>query len=220
MRKTILAVGVLLLSLFIISPFGQVIIQGVQQLGAVNFTSAPVTSSVPFGFSAGNSSAPSIYLIGTPGMGCYFPSTTNMYCKGTGFGVGGYGTGAVFLTGSAGAGQVAVASLGLYSFSSSSNEQGVQDTGISRTTAGVLGVGTGAQGSTAGTIAATKLQLTSFVFANIGTVLTVNGQEGYCSDCTVATIASCPATQASCICAGSGSGAIARFVNSTAYCTP
>ena len=234
MRKTILAIGVLLLSLLVISPFGQTIINGVLQIGASNFTGvstfasgstttfasgSTVTFNTPIGLSAGAAGTPSLYLNGTPTTGFYFPATNNIYFTvGTGFGT--YGTGAVFLSGSGGGGIVKVGNVGGFSFSSSTNEQGSQDTNISRTTAGVLGVGTGAQGSTAGTIAATKLQLTSFVFANIATVLTVNGQEGYCSDCTVATIASCPATQASCICAGSGSGAIARFVNSTAYCTP
>jgi hypothetical protein len=63
------------------------------------------------------------------------------------------------------------------------------------------------------------IALSPFLFANIATVLTVNGQIGYCSDCTVTTAASCPATQASCICATGGTGAIARRINGVNYCT-
>lgn len=54
-------------------------------------------------------------------------------------------------------------------------------------------------------------------FATLPT--STNGTVLYCSDCTVTTAASCPGTQASCICAGSGTGAIARRINSLWYCT-
>lgn len=48
------------------------------------------------------------------------------------------------------------------------------------------------------------------------------GSTVYCSDCTVTTAATCPATPASCICAGSGTGAIANYVGSSSpewHCT-
>lgn len=58
---------------------------------------------------------------------------------------------------------------------------------------------------------------TSVAFAALGTP--ANGTTAFCSDCTETTPASCPVTQASCICAGSGTGAFARRVNNVWYCT-
>lgn len=91
------------------------------------------------------------------------------------------------------------------------------DTALSRTATGVVAVGTGAQGSTAGSIALTGMVYTATAFGSLGTP--TNGTVLYCNDCTVTTAATCPATQASCICAGSGTGAIARRINSVWYCT-
>lgn len=51
------------------------------------------------------------------------------------------------------------------------------------------------------------IRTTGFVFANIGTVLTVNGQSRYCSDCTIANP-----------CAGGGTGAIAKRLNGVNVC--
>lgn len=62
-----------------------------------------------------------------------------------------------------------------------------------------------------------EVQFSSVAFAALGTP--ANGSFTYCTDCTEVTPATCPVTQASCICAGSGSGAFARRVNSTWYCT-
>ena len=47
----------------------------------------------------------------------------------------------------------------------------------------------------------------NFLFTNIATVLTANGQIGYCSDCTIANP-----------CAGSGTGAIAKRLNGVNVC--
>ena len=66
-------------------------------------------------------------------------------------------------------------------------------------------------------VALGTLQLFSTTFAVLGA--SPNGSVLYCSDCTVTTAASCPATQASCVCAGSGTGAFARRVASAWYCT-
>lgn len=66
--------------------------------------------------------------------------------------------------------------------------------------------------------AAGGLVLHTVTFATLGSSAT-NGTINYCSDCAETTPASCPVTQASCICAGSGSGAFARRVNATWYCT-
>lgn len=58
---------------------------------------------------------------------------------------------------------------------------------------------------------------TAVAFASLGTP--ADGTMRFCNDCTETTPATCPVTQASCICAGSGTGAFARRVNSTWYCT-
>jgi hypothetical protein len=63
----------------------------------------------------------------------------------------------------------------------------------------------------------TSLRLGATTFATLPS--STNGTILYCSDCTVATAATCPGTQASCICAGSGTGGIARRINSLWYCT-
>lgn len=55
------------------------------------------------------------------------------------------------------------------------------------------------------------------IFANLGTP--PNGTFEYCSDCTVTTPATCTANLlASCVCAGSGTGAFAKRLNGTWYC--
>lgn len=58
-------------------------------------------------------------------------------------------------------------------------------------------------------LASTKgsIAITGFTFANIGTVLTVNGEIGYCSDCTIANP-----------CAGAGTGALAKRLNGVNVC--
>lgn len=72
-------------------------------------------------------------------------------------------------------------------------------------------------GAAPGTALANSLFLKTIAFSALGTPS--DGTEIYCSDCTVTTAASCPGTQASCVCAGSGSGAFARRVASAWYCT-
>lgn len=54
--------------------------------------------------------------------------------------------------------------------------------------------------------------LTAFTFANIGTVLTTDGEFGYCSDCAAGALG-VPAN-----CAGAGTGAFAMQLNGTARC--
>jgi hypothetical protein len=51
------------------------------------------------------------------------------------------------------------------------------------------------------------IELGGFTFANIGTALTVNGQVGYCSDCTIANP-----------CAAAGTGALAKRLNGVNVC--
>ncbi len=62
-----------------------------------------------------------------------------------------------------------------------------------------------------------EITITSVVFANLGTP--ASGTITYCSDCTETTAASCPVTQASCVCTNGGGGAFARRVNGAWYCT-
>ena len=66
-------------------------------------------------------------------------------------------------------------------------------------------------------VAIGNLQLFSTTFAALPA--SANGSIVYCSDCTVTTAATCPVTQASCVCATAGSGAFARRVNGAWYCT-
>jgi hypothetical protein len=54
-------------------------------------------------------------------------------------------------------------------------------------------------------------------FASLGTP--ANGTFKYCNDCTVSTPSTCTlALLASCTCAGSGSGALAKRLNGSWYC--
>jgi hypothetical protein len=52
-----------------------------------------------------------------------------------------------------------------------------------------------------------KISATGFAFANIGTVLTTNGDMAFCTDCTIANP-----------CAGGGSGALAKRLNGVNVC--
>jgi hypothetical protein len=92
------------------------------------------------------------------------------------------------------------------------------DTSISRSAASIVAIGNGTQGSTAGTIAVSTIAVTGITFATLGAAA-ANGTMVYCSDCTVTTAATCTANLlASCVCAGSGTGAIARRLNGTWLC--
>ena len=62
----------------------------------------------------------------------------------------------------------------------------------------------------------TLTQNVSVVFASLGTP--ANGTIDYCSDCAPTTPATCPATKASCVCAGSGTGALAVRLNGVWDC--
>jgi hypothetical protein len=52
-----------------------------------------------------------------------------------------------------------------------------------------------------------KIDPTGFLFVNIATVLTGDGEFGFCSDCTIANP-----------CAGSGTGALAKRLNGVMVC--
>lgn len=86
------------------------------------------------------------------------------------------------------------------------------DSGGGQIFAAAFGVNTSAVSQQAGTII-----FATTLFASLGTP--ADGSLAFCSDCTVTTAATCPATQASCVCAGSGTGAFARRVASAWYCT-
>lgn len=66
-------------------------------------------------------------------------------------------------------------------------------------------------------IPASAVTLPAVTFATLPAA--VNGTIEYCSDCTEVTPASCPATQASCVCAAAGTGAFARRAAGAWYCT-
>lgn len=93
---------------------------------------------------------------------------------------------------------------------------GASDTGISRTAAATIAFGNGTQADTSGGLAYTLGQMTATAFASLGTP--ANGTYKYCNDCTVTTAATCPATKSSCVCAGSGNGALAVRLNGTWDC--
>lgn len=84
------------------------------------------------------------------------------------------------------------------------------DSGYTGLVAKSLGIGSGSP-------ADNGILFTPTLFSGLGTP--TNGTIMYCSDCTETTPATCPVTQASCICAGSGTGAFARRINSAWYCT-
>ncbi len=83
---------------------------------------------------------------------------------------------------------------------------------------GVVTFALGGANMTVAQVTASSYVISSGVaFASLGTP--ANGSLIYCTDCTETTPASCPVTQASCICAASGNGAFARRVNGAWYCT-
>lgn len=68
------------------------------------------------------------------------------------------------------------------------------------------------------TVTAGTLAITGATFASLG-ASAPNGSYQYCSDCTVATPATCTANLlASCVCAASGNGAFAKRLNGSWYC--
>lgn len=86
------------------------------------------------------------------------------------------------------------------------------DVAFGRNAAGVIEVNSGTSGTFRDTkvrnsLVDNKITFTAFVIANIATVLTTNGDIGYCSDCTIANP-----------CAGSGSGALAKRLNGVNVC--
>lgn len=71
---------------------------------------------------------------------------------------------------------------------------------------------------TTGPIVTSTVTVSGVLFATLGTSA-ANGVLQYCSDCTVTTAATCTTNLlASCVCAGSGSGAFAKRLNGTWYC--
>lgn len=91
-------------------------------------------------------------------------------------------------------------------FSSSGDAtQGAMDNGISRNGASELAVGNGTQGDTSGQVDLTTIKITATAFAYLGS--SPNGTLKYCNDCTVSNP-----------CAGGGTGAIAKRLNSAWVC--
>lgn len=61
-----------------------------------------------------------------------------------------------------------------------------------------------------------EITTSTVAFASLGTP--ANGTFTYCNDCAPTTAATCPATKASCVCAGSGTGALAVRLNGVWDC--
>lgn len=78
------------------------------------------------------------------------------------------------------------------------------DTQLTRAAVGIVGITAGV------TLGATAFA--SLPASTNGTIL-------YCNDCQETTPSTCPTTQASCVCATGGTGAIARRINGVWYCT-
>lgn len=141
-------------------------------------------------FPDGTSAAPSIAFINQAGLGLY-RSAANVITATNGT--------SKYVSISSSAGIVLASTLAV-GFAGTADSTASVDTQITRAGAGEISIGS-----------------TAVTFATLGTP--GNGAIAYCTDCTEVTPASCPATQASCVCAGSGAGAFARRVNGAWYCT-
>jgi hypothetical protein len=116
----------------------------------------------------------------------------------------------VEVTGNTASGATGIGSIAFTNISGS--KRGARIEAITNGTDGSadLAVYTSSAGTLAEVLRWTKAgatRLAGFTFANIATVLTTNGDVGYCSDCTIANP-----------CAGSGTGAIAKRLNGVSIC--
>lgn len=160
---------------------------------ASNFFSASGTASGMALFQDGTVGAPSIAFASQPGMGFYRVAASTLDFVSPVF-----STTLPMLRFAGGEGIILPASLDL-AFTASGGAGGTVDTRLGRAGAGEFGL------------------TTPITFSTLGTP--ANGSFGYCSDCTVTTPATCPATKASCVCTGSGNGAFAVRLNSSWDCT-
>ena len=97
------------------------------------------------------------------------------------------------------------------------NGAGTAGVTLDYSTDGVLNILNRAGTAATGTISVGGTILNgSVLFASLGTP--ANGTQVYCSDCQPTTPATCPATKSSCVCAGSGTGALAVRLNGVWDC--
>lgn len=132
---------------------------------------------------------PSLAFANQSGLGLYRKATDLIAIADGGFNIASFGATGVLVT-----------SGRAFAWTASTDATAAADTQITRAAAGEISIGS-----------------TPVTFATLGTP--GNGAITYCTDCTEVTPASCPATQASCVCAGSGAGAFARRVAGAWYCT-
>lgn len=165
--------------------------QIVQQ--ASNFFSSSGVATGMVLFQDGSVGAPSIAFNSQPAMGFYKVAASTLDFVSPVF-----STTLPMLRFAGGEGIIIPSALDL-AFTASGGAGGTVDTRLGRAGAGEFGL------------------TTPVAFASLGTP--ANGSFAYCNDCTVTTPASCPATPASCVCVGSGTGALALRLNGTWACT-
>lgn len=152
-------------------------------------TSSP-TGTANFGYFAdGSSTTPSIAFSSQVGLGLYRSAASVItLTDGT----------TKYVSFPVASGIVLASNRG-FQWASTGDATGAVDTQITRGGAGEISIGG-----------------TPVTFATLGTP--GNGAISYCSDCTPVTPATCPATKASCVCAASGTGALAVRINSVWDC--
>lgn len=160
-------------------------------------------------FGDGTQAAPSIAFASQSGFGFYKRGTSLMSLVQGAAGI-------LDFDGVTNSEHLNIKASGIFGFSSGNADVAAADTGLSRGGSAIVDVGNGTAADTSGTLAYTLGVMTATAFASLGTP--ANGTYKYCSDCTVTTAATCPATPSSCVCAGSGTGALAVRLNGSWDC--
>lgn len=112
----------------------------------------PATSGQQFLGNDGTLALPAYSFASEPTLGFWRPGANSLYVPPSKiFGVGTYGSGPSIAMGSGMSG-MQLSNNARFGFSSTTNEQSVIDTGISRSAAGVVAIGTGAVGASDGTV--------------------------------------------------------------------
>jgi hypothetical protein len=151
-----------IIGLLLIAPTtAQVIIQGVQQFGASNFTGQST-------FANGTAAAPSIASNTTVGNGIFFPSTTSI-----GFQIAGFSTTAPIFNFTST--NIRVAAGVPIGWTASADATAALDIGLSRTAAGTIAVGNGTQGDASGSILATNFTASGAIAIGAGNSVRFGG---------------------------------------------
>jgi hypothetical protein len=137
---------------------------GITPGSAVNFVPNPISAAAFISSSNGSQSAPAFSFLSSTGSGVYFGSNPKITSGGVdqvAFGAGNAG--------------VSLPSGRTIGWTASANPDGVQDTALSRDSAGVIDFGTGALGSTAGTGKAKQFVASAAAVGGVGSAITVSG---------------------------------------------